>query len=177
MSQFQGAPRPHDTVVYAINISPDKRAMTLILDNLEVELKATGGFDTVVTRTFSLSFPLESIDTGGRYTIDVRGSIVAQDAPNLLVVIQVGGDTWILGRGDVTNKGELNKHIDGQLSGDEMHLNLTIFLLIGSPITGVVEKTRPLNTGETRSFWKKERIGTGVITIDSIDIELLNAQS
>ena len=60
----------------------------------------------------------------------------------------------------------------GQFFGDEARLNLTLFLLIGSSMDEIVEETRTTTSGEIRTIVRTQAAGAGVLTIDSIDIEL-----
>ena len=111
MGQFKKAFRQQGVVVYATSISSDKKAVTLLFDNLQVELEARD-FDSVATRTFSLSLPLESTEKDGRYAIDIRGSVEVTEAANPLLVAQVIGQTQVYNRSRGFNGRDLNVRID-----------------------------------------------------------------
>lgn len=85
----------HSTdVQYSLTPAPDYKALSVLFDNLAVNLFNSEDAPPVASRVFPLSIPVKNAGQGALLTVDVRGA--AHCSAPCLVMVWVNGQTKVL---------------------------------------------------------------------------------
>src|SRR5215207_4872887 len=95
MLTFGKIPAQQQDVQYALNVSPDKRALTFTFSDLEVQVKGGKSPAATATRLVALVLPLDGDEERAEVEFIVQGHVLALDGATATVVCSVNGQTAV----------------------------------------------------------------------------------
>ncbi len=93
--KFKGKVIEADSVGIAKGFSSDGKAVTLLFDNLQIDVWAKGG-PLVETRTLSIDLPIEPKDQEVGLSQDIRGYMNVDEGARVVLVVQAAGETHVI---------------------------------------------------------------------------------
>jgi len=93
MTTFGKVPSYQGTEKYELNISPDKRALTLTFSDLVAHVGGKGGSVPVVSRLFNFVVPLEGDEDHAEIEFNVGGTLALEKGATATLVCSVNGQT------------------------------------------------------------------------------------
>lgn len=124
-----------DGIGVVSDFSEDGQAATLIFSNLQVDVGDRQGV-FVVSRTVSLSIPVENNDQNLRITQGIRGFVSVDGTARAVLLVQAAGDTTLVdlrkaGKAteQVGNSWDFAEIIEGELRAGAAY-HITFFLLV-----------------------------------------------
>lgn len=98
-------------VRFSSTLSPDNNALSVLFDNLRIELLEHDAAPPVVARTFTLSIPIKDGGVGASVGMDIRGTIHRTAGASGLLVLWVNGRSTVIELSQMTD-GDFVHHID-----------------------------------------------------------------
>jgi hypothetical protein len=99
---------------YSFTLAPDNKTLSVLFDNLRVELPAHRAEPLIATRTFTLSIPIKDGATGTSVGMDLRGAVQRTEGANVLLVLWVNGRSTVIDLSTVPY-GDFERRVDATL--------------------------------------------------------------